>query len=85
MGTHCQLQAFTMVMFAKSLFAACAALAIHGCSSPAPVEGSTANEPAATKVAMETCGFCGESFPKAELISHDGKMICKACNAAHSH
>lgn len=66
----------------------CAVLA--GCnasdsaSNPPPV--TPKDEVASTANAEKAkCEGCGSDFPKAELVSHDGKMMCKACIDAHGH
>ncbi len=61
-----------------------------GCSGGETAEqGSATTPPAATggTVAADVakCAQCNKDFPKAELVSHDGHMLCKSCIASHNH
>lgn len=78
------MKSLKVILIASSI---CASLT--GCNST----DSTANTPDASKdgtPAVATaekakCEGCGNEVPKAELASHDGKMMCKACIDAHAH
>ena len=66
----------------------CAALG--GCNSSdssgnAPPNASKDGAASVAKADLAKCGGCGTDVPKAELVSHDGKMMCKACIDAHGH
>lgn len=63
---------------------------LAGCASEPAADngttGATATTGTGTTVADKgKCAACGGEFPKAELASHDGQMMCKACMAAHNH
>ena len=49
--------------------------------------GGTQATPAGTTASVDKakCEGCGNEVAKAELVSHDGKMMCKACIEAHNH
>lgn len=59
-----------------------------GCSGDSATTDANAATTSGTPVAsqeMEKCGGCGKEVAKATLASHDGKMMCKDCIAAHNH
>jgi hypothetical protein len=67
------------------LFALALSVAVFGCSSGDAASTAPAAEPGATTVAMAKCAGCAKEVPQAELVSHDGQMLCKDCIAAHNH
>jgi len=85
-----------MKRFQPFLLAILAAALMAGCQS-ADAESTDKMGSADTKAATEgsgsgamtaekaKCEGCGNEVDKAELVSHDGKMLCKACMSAHQH
>jgi hypothetical protein len=75
-------------MKASILLLAALVLSI-GCSSGDSASTATPDTTApATQTASAEkakCAGCGKEVAKAELVSHDGKMMCQACIAAHNH
>lgn len=73
----------------KSFLLALSLVVLAGCSGDAADTAATggAPEPSATgtAVSMGKCGFCGAEVASADLVSHDGQMVCKKCMEAHKH
>lgn len=65
-------------------------LVLVGCSPAEKASEPTSSSPSASNTASQSeekakCEGCTTEVAKAELASHDGKMQCKACIAAHNH
>jgi hypothetical protein len=66
-------------------------LAVAGCASSdanAPAEGASGQGSSAAPGAsaeLAKCGGCGKEVAKAELVAHDGMMLCKECMQGHNH
>lgn len=84
----------------KTLVGLLIVIALAGCSAshdattadsvpvatqPAQTTDMSAGDVKMLPITMEKCAECGTEFPKAELVSHDGKMICKHCLDSHGH
>jgi hypothetical protein len=61
------------------------ALVVVGCSSTSgsAKPGSPTTASANSEAKMEKCAMCGNEFPASELVTHEGKHVCKECKAAH--
>lgn len=61
---------------------------LAGCSSDASApktEETATTQPSGTQADLATCNGCKKEFPRAELVAHDGMLLCKSCAAAHVH
>ncbi len=66
------------------------AVVIVGCTPAEKAPEASASNPTVSNTASQTeekgkCEGCGAEVAKAELASHEGKMTCKDCIAAHNH
>ena len=75
----------TIIASASLTFALIAAIACQPSeqTSTTPSEPATQTPVASTEKAM--CAACNTEYPKADLVSHDGQTMCKACVEAHHH
>lgn len=75
---------FKILLLAMSIGAALA-----GCNSDStgttPADAPKDGAASVAKADLAKCAGCGTDVPKATLVSHDGKMMCKACIDAHGH
>ncbi len=72
--------------FRNLLLAVVLITSVVGCASNEPAAaGAAASEPTSTTAALAKCAQCGKEVASAELVSHDGQMLCKECVASHGH
>lgn len=68
----------------KLLILSLALSVVAGCSSSTPeVKTATSASAAGSEAKMVKCELCGSEFTASEMVTHEGKQVCKACKTAH--
>jgi len=69
----------------KILVLSLALFVIAGCSSSTPDTKTSTTSPAAgAEAKMEKCAMCNSEYSASEMVTHEGKLVCQACEkSAH--